>query len=88
MKKKHVGLSLFLYLLCSCTILILMGALVGSVIGPVITYFRGGEFLYQWSELLYISSMGAGVGAVLGVGIWVLAKIEEVRKRNASWKEK
>ncbi|CAI1150796.1 hypothetical protein [Serratia grimesii] len=82
MKKKHVGLSLFLYLLCSCTILILVGALVGSVIGPVITYFRGGEFLYQWSELLYISSMGAGVGAVLGVGIWVFAKIEEIKNKK------
>lgn len=84
MKTKHVGLSLFLYLLCSCTILILGVALLGSLIGPAITYIRSGNFNYSWSELPYISTMGVGVGAVLGIGIWILAKIEEIRKRKSA----
>ncbi|WP_350307333.1 hypothetical protein [Photorhabdus viridis] len=85
MKKfKKVNFYLLLYLVLSCTLLIVCIAVLASFIGVLILYYQEGIFQYHKSHFIYAVKAGTGAGVPLGVGIWILAKIEEIRKRKSS----
>lgn len=84
MKNKNVGFSMFLYLLFSCVILILGIAILASFIAPIIFFFRNGFFDYQLDTFIFACKAGIGAGVPLGIGIWIFAKIEEIRKRKST----
>lgn len=51
----------------------------------VSTYFSflTGEFNFMWLDaLVYSVRGGGGAGVILGIGIWVLAKVEELKSKN------
>jgi len=51
----------------------------------VATYFSffAGELNFMWLDaLVYSARGGGGAGVVLGIGIWVMAKVEELKNKN------
>ncbi|CAI1757055.1 Uncharacterised protein [Serratia proteamaculans] len=82
MKNKNVDFSMFLYLLFSCVLLIVGIAILASFIAPIIFFFRNGIFDYRLDTFIFSCKAGIGAGIPLGVGIWVFAKIEELKKKK------
>ncbi|OCQ52228.1 hypothetical protein Ppb6_02555 [Photorhabdus australis subsp. thailandensis] len=51
----------------------------------VIFFLRDEHFYFEWANNTLDSiKRGGAIGLPLGVGIWILAKIEEIRKRKSS----
>ncbi|PZW39022.1 hypothetical protein [Pseudomonas sp. URMO17WK12:I2] len=82
MNFKRVGMKLllalvFISVLTSFLVVFLMKLLAALYIYIV----GGGEF--SWAQSLIMSARGGvGGGVVLGIGIWVMAKLEELKSKN------
>ncbi|MBP1132008.1 MULTISPECIES: hypothetical protein [Serratia] len=88
MENKRVGFSMFLYLFFSFSLLIIAIAILASFIAPIIFFVRNGVFDYRLETFVFACKAGAGAGIPLGIGVWVFAKIEEIRKRKLSDKDR
>lgn len=44
-------------------------------LGQAINFLHGGGIAFSRDELYFFVKIGIGVGCVLGIGLWVMAKI-------------
>ncbi len=75
MKNKSPDLWLLFYLVSRCVLLISALGLSGFFLGQAINFLHGGKIAFSRDDLYFFVKMGCGVGCVLGIGLWVMAKI-------------
>lgn len=51
---------------------------LGRLLAGVFVYFEVGIFLFDFKETIFIAlKRGSSIGLVLGVGLWIKARIQE-----------
>ncbi|XBS70628.1 hypothetical protein ABK905_05515 [Acerihabitans sp. KWT182] len=84
MKKfTKVNLPLLLFLMVTSTLTMICLAVLVTLTVPIVVYFRVGVLQYQVLFLIDALKIGATVGLTVGIGIWLIAKIEEIIKRRS-----
>ncbi|WP_312244763.1 hypothetical protein [Stutzerimonas nitrititolerans] len=78
-KAAGVGLLLFLVVFNIIFIFFLVFLLKFGV--ALFFYVSSGEFRFMWDDAFIASAKGGGAtGGVLGLGMWLMTKLEEKRK--------
>ncbi len=80
---KKVGFFWLLFLLLYCSSFIFTIVFLIQLIVSLIFYFHDGQFLFLWTQTLVIALEKGGIaGTVLGLGIWIKGKLEELKKHH------
>lgn len=80
---RSVGLGLCITLVAIWCGIISVAVFLAKLGVAIYFSFVTGEFNFMWLDaLVYSARGGGGAGVVLGIGIWVLAKVEELKSNN------
>ncbi|POE06218.1 hypothetical protein BV921_22950 [Pectobacterium odoriferum] len=75
---KKVGIAWLFFLIFYCSFLISTVLFICQLGVSVVFYFSDGQFLFLWADALYIAfKKGCIAGFVLGIGLWIKAKLQE-----------
>lgn len=84
---KKVGIAWLFFLIFYCSFLISTVLFICQLGVSVVFYFSDGQFLFLWADALYIAlKKGCIAGFVLGIGLWIKAKLQERKTRISSAK--
>lgn len=82
---KRVGIPLLLYLIIYWVISICLIVFFVSFSIAVLFYFKVDSFNFNWvSEFSYALNKSMPSGTVLGIGIWIKAKLSERKDKKTS----
>ncbi len=77
MSNRTYGLKSFLFLTVSCVIIMIIIALLACLCAAFLVYLKKGVFIFTWhGDILFSIRSGAGTGAIVGIGIWLLSRME------------
>jgi len=74
-KNKAYELATLMY---RCFFVFFLICIMASFLGTLMVYFKIGYFEFNWKETILLSLKKGGViGSVLGLGLWIKARIQE-----------
>ncbi|NQD81219.1 hypothetical protein HP436_13655 [Pseudomonas sp. CrR14] len=80
---KSVGLGLCITLVALWCGIISVAIFLAKLGVAVYFTFVNGEFNFMWLDaLVYSARGGGGAGVFLGIGIWMMAKLEESKNKS------
>lgn len=83
MSFKQVGVKLLLALIFVSVLTSFLIVFLMRLLAALYLYIDGGFFEFSWVQNFILSARGGlGGGVVLGIGIWVMAKLEESKSKN------
>jgi hypothetical protein len=82
MKPKSVGVYLLVVLLVYFVVAFFVLGLIGNLIVSIIGFFKFEVWRFDGSNIRGALWVGLTYGVPVGVGIWVLSKIKEVKSRK------
>ena len=82
MLPKKVNFRLLVFLIGYCVIFLFLFVMLLVFGMSVYAYFNVGGLNYGWGDVIYSGKTALAGGIPLGIGCWILSKLDE-RKRNA-----
>ncbi|MDU4291661.1 hypothetical protein [Mixta calida] len=80
---KKVGIAWLFFLLFYCSFLIATVLFLCQLGVSAVFYFRDGQFLFSWEDALNIAlKKGSVAGFILGIGLWIKAKLQERKDKK------
>lgn len=68
-------------LIYRCILVFFFICFIASFLGSLLVFFKIGFFKFNWGETILISlKKGGGIGLVLGLGLWIKARLQERKK--------
>lgn len=84
---KKVGTAWLFFLLFYCSFLISTVLFICQLGVSTFFYFSDGQFLFLWREAFHIAlQKGCIAGFILGIGLWIKAKLQERKDSKTSAK--
>lgn len=87
MKFEKVDIKLLLMLISVLVLTSFLIVFFMRLAAALYIYMVGGGFEFSWVQNLILSARGGvGGGVVLGIGVWVMSKLEEKKNRKVDKK--
>ncbi|MFP1909056.1 hypothetical protein ACLEE6_08275 [Lonsdalea quercina] len=81
---KKVGIVWLFFLIFYCSFLVSAVLFICQLGVSAVFYFSDGQFLFLWADALHVAlKKGCLAGFILGIGLWIKAKLQEREARKS-----